>query len=201
VNFRADFPHPPAPPAAVLGGLLLLLVLLIPRLTCAQVDSTRIHSPRGALWRAAAVPGWGQLYNRQYHKVPVVYLALGGITFLALQFNDEYLLYRHAFLFKSYQELVDRGTLTDNPYSGFETEYIELTDQFGSISSSPIKSQRDNLRRNRDLSFLGIGLVYGLSILDAYVSAHLLDFDVGEDLTLRVRPEPKGFTATVRFDF
>lgn len=145
------------------------------------------HSPQGALWRAAAVPGWGQLYNGQVWKMPVVYLALGGVATALVLVNNEYILYRHAYLFKVYQE---QGG--DNPFARFEDEYNQLAAEFGPISASPIRSQRENLRRNRDFLIIGLGLVYGLAILDAYVSAHLLDFDVSEDLTLRAAPAPNG---------
>ena len=71
------------------------------------------------------------------------------------------------------------------------------------ILPAPIRSQRDNLRRNRDLLYFGLVFWYGLSVLDAVVSAHLMDFDVGEDLTVALYPEPvtSGLTATVRWGF
>ncbi|MEX1055143.1 MAG: DUF5683 domain-containing protein, partial [Rhodothermales bacterium] len=62
------------------------------------------HSPRGALWRAAAIPGWGQLYNRQVYKVPIVYAGLGGLAASAIVVNRRYLLYRHSYLFLARQE-------------------------------------------------------------------------------------------------
>src|SRR5690625_7897691 len=55
------------------------------------------HSPRGALWRAAAVPGWGQAYNRQYYKLPVVYGGLAGLVYLAVTRHQLYHLYREAY--------------------------------------------------------------------------------------------------------
>ncbi len=58
----------------------------------------------------------------------------------------------------------------------------------GAVSNGYLVAQRDAFRRNRDLSILGIGIVWSLQVLDAYVSAHLLDFDVGEDLTFHVAP-------------
>lgn len=159
------------------------------------------HSPRGALWRAAAIPGWGQMYNRQFIKLPFLYGAIGGLAFLATNLNEDYLRYRRAYLYKSFQELVDSGLLAENPNESLRPYYDDLAARFGAIASDPIRSQRDKLRRNRDLSFVGIGLVYGLSILDAYISAHLLDFDVGEDLTVFVRPAPEGLSARVALHF
>ncbi|MDX1429670.1 MAG: DUF5683 domain-containing protein [Rhodothermales bacterium] len=159
------------------------------------------HSPKGALWRAAVLPGWGQVYNRQYLKLPFLYAAIGGLTYLVIDVNDEYLLYRRAFLYKSFQELVDSGQLESNPNEGLKSYYDNLANQFGEIPSAPIRERRDNLRRNRDLSVVGIGLVYGLSILDAFISAHLLDFDVGEDLSLSLFPGPLGIETTLYVRF
>jgi hypothetical protein len=159
------------------------------------------HSPGGALWRAFAVPGWGQVYNRQFVNLPFLYGAIGGLAFLASDINGDYRLYRRAYLYKSFQERVDSGQLTENPNETLKPYYDELSARFGAISSSPLRDRRDNLRRNRDLSFVGIGLVYGLSVLDAYISAHLLDFDVDEDLTVFVRPVPYGLSANVKMRF
>ncbi len=148
-----------------------------------------------------AIPGWGQVYNRQYIKLPFLYGAIGGLAFLVSDLNGDYLRYRRAYLYKSFQELVDSGQLTENPNESLKPYYDELAARFGAISSSPLRSQRDKLRRNRDLSIVGIGLVYGLSVLDAYISAHLLDFDVSEDLTVVVRPDPNGLSARLTMTF
>jgi hypothetical protein len=167
--------------------------------TAAESESP--HSPRGALWRALAAPGWGQIYNGQYIKLPFLYGAIGGLAYLAGNINNDYLLYRRAYLYKSFQELVDSGRLAENPNESLKPYYDELAAKFGAISSEPLRGQRDKLRRNRDLSFVGIGLVYGLSILDAFISAQLLDFDVDEDLTLHVRPAPGGLSASMSMRF
>lgn len=149
--------------------------------------SERAHSPRGALLRAAAAPGWGQIYNGQYLKLPFVYGGLGGAGYLTVLLTDEYVLYRRAARFA-------QGVSTSGRS---EEAYQTLLARFGveSIQASTLVAQRDNLRRNRDLSVLGVGLVYALTVLDAYVSAHLMDFDVGEDLTVGFAPVPGGVRA------
>ena len=152
------------------------------------------HSPRGALWRAAIVPGWGQLYNRQYYKIPVVWAGLGGLTATALHVNQRYLLYRH-----SYHYIAETNTSPK-----YEADFrrlindIGITEEQARQRQNDFRRSRDILRRNRDLLYIGIGLFYGLSILDAYVNAHLLDFDVGEDLTITVEADPTGLSATIR---
>jgi len=181
-----------------------LAAFAVPRPAAAQSDTTRTatpHSPRAALWRSAVLPGWGQVYNRQYYKLPIVYAGLGLLTAAAVNLHRDYLLYREAFQYKAFQELVESGQLEENPKADFEDAYNRIAAKFGPISSSPLRSRRDALRRNRDLTFIGIGIVYGLQMLDAFVSAHLFDFDIDENLSLNLRPAPDGMRASVRLSF
>ncbi len=156
------------------------------------------HSPQGALRRSALLPGWGQIYNRQYIKLPFIYGALGGLIYAAKTSHDDYVLYREAFQYKSWQEQVESGQAESNPKTSFKDSYEVISAKFGAVSSRPLESQRNNFRRSRDLSLIGIGLVYGLAMLDAYVSAHLLDFDVGENLSFRADPQAGGFRLSAR---
>jgi len=165
----------------------------------AFVAQPSIHSPNGALWRGAVAPGWGQIYNKQYIKLPFIYGGLGFLAYRAITRNSDYQLYREAYQYKAWQELVDSGDEDTNPKIGFKSSYDEIAAEFGEISSRPLQSQRNIFRRSRDLSFVGIGLVYGLAMLDAFVSAHLLDFDVGEDLSFQAAPAPGGFRLSARF--
>ena len=189
----------------VLG--LLLLGGVGASVVHAQPDSVRAallkekgfdpnHSPRNALWRAAAVPGWGQLYNRQYYKMPFVYAGLAGGGYAVYEMNRRYLLYRRANLFKIGEPQEGEDGNGENPYRNFEDEYNEAASrlgvpQGGEVSGRQLRELRDKYRRRRDLSILGTGLFYALTVLDAYVSAHLLTFDVG-DVALRVRPTGGG---------
>jgi hypothetical protein len=168
----------------------------------AQPDSTRAalleekgfspdHSPRGALWRAAAAPGWGQSYNRQYYKMPFVYAGLAGGGFAIYEMNRRYDLFRKANLYKIGQNRAADGG--KNPYQQFEgafnraVERLGGEDRVGNVGGRQLRDLRDKNRRRRDLAILGTGLFYVLTILDAYVSAHLLTFDVG-DVAVDVRP-------------
>ena len=185
-------------------GLLGLLLLggVGGAVVHAQPDSVRTalleekgfppnHSPRGALWRAAAVPGWGQFYNRQYLKMPFVYAGLAGGGYAIYELNRRYLLFRHANLYRIGKNRT--GEDGNNPYQNFKDEYDRVLarlggDQLDDVSGRQLRSLRDKYRRWRDLSIVGTGLFYALTILDAYVSAHLLTFDVGDDLALDLRP-------------
>jgi len=145
------------------------------------------------------------MYNRQYWKLPIVYASLGGITWVSIKANQNYKLYTRAFQFKAWQDESDaKGT--EHPFPEFEKEYLEVLVLQGctgscTASASQLQQIRDNFRRNRDLSRFGIGLVYGLTVIDAFVSAHLLDFDVGEDLTIQLLPHPNGATALLSIGF
>ncbi len=169
------------------------------------------HHPNGALWRAAAVPGWGQFYNRQYYKIPVVYLGLGGVVAAIVYTNDRYLLYRNAFRFAQVEAFLADGELTEAERAkcaSFDCDperYRDEGERFRSIidanRADALRREREKFRRNRDLSIVGLGVVYGLTMVDAYVSAHLLGFDVGEDLSARLRPGPEGPEVALRYVF
>ena len=77
--------------------------------------------------------------------------------------------------------------------------YDEVANDIGQVAASTLRSERDRYRRNRDLARLGVVAVYGLSVLDAYVSAHLLDFNVDENLSLRLIPAPSSFTVRATY--
>ncbi|HEX7070321.1 MAG TPA: DUF5683 domain-containing protein [Rhodothermales bacterium] len=146
------------------------------------VPVTLDRSPSGALWRAAVAPGWGQIYNGQYYKLPFVYAGLGGLIASALYNNDRYLLYRHAYLYAL--DPVENARYADDA-APFAT-------LIAAGQESLLRGQRAAYRRNRDLSYIGVGLFYALTVLDAYVNAHLLDFDVDDDLSIRLMPGVDG---------
>lgn len=146
------------------------------------------------------LPGWGQYYNRQYYKIPLVYAGLAGFAAAIVYTNDRYLLYRHAALWKQSER--ERAQGEENEYPQFRDEYLMLRNRIGGeIDANVLRQERDKYRRYRDLSVVGLGLYYALSVLDAYVSAHLLTFDVGEDLSMRVQPSMQGMTAQLRWRF
>lgn len=130
-------------------------------------------SPRKATIRSAIFPGLGQIYNRQYWKLPIVYGTIGttaGIFFYNLKTYKE--------LRQSYILKVDDDTANDKliPY-----KYILL-------SPNSLKSYRDDFRRNIDYSVLVFLLAWGLNVVDATVSAHLKQFDVNDNLSLKIKP-------------
>ena len=169
-----------------------------------KIKRLQNHSPRRTLFRALVLPGWGQISNRQIWKLPIVYAGLGGMTWVSIQASQNHKLYTRAFQYKAWEEQTPEDG--EHPFPEFEDEYLEVLESRGctgtcTINSSNLKPLRDNFRRNRDLSRFGIGLIYGLTVIDAFVSAHLLDFDVSEDLTAQILPHPNGPTALIRISF
>lgn len=168
------------------------------------------HSPKKALWRAAALPGWGQFYNRQYYKVPFVYAGLAGLAYALYTANQSYILYRHAAIFARGQSLKNDGQEIPDVISNwkaFRDDYLEVLRETGigtdepttlPLSPSQLRSARDQFRQRRDLSIVGIGLFYALTLADAYISAHLLSFNVDDDLAVEVRPTGGAYALTQR---
>ena len=128
------------------------------------------HSPRKATILSAILPGAGQVYNKKYWKVPLVYAAIGGCLYVALDNNKEYKKY--------FKELAYRS---NNP--GF-TSNSELA----IFSDANLSEQADYHRKWRDNFYVFTAVAYGLNIIDANVDANLFNFDVSNDLTLNISP-------------
>lgn len=129
-----------------------------------------VHSPRKAAFYSAVLPGLGQVYNREYWKIPLVYAAL-GITTGTFIFNmDKYRTYRNA-----YRIRMDGNADT-------------VDDFVGLYSDASLKVLRDGYREYVDYSVLVFVLAYGLNIVDATVFAHLKNFDMSDDLSMKIVP-------------
>lgn len=138
------------------------------------------HDPRKAPLRAL-LPGWGQAYNKQYWKIPVVYgvLSIPVITFVYN--NNMYKKTRFAYeaLFKAQAP----------PFGSRDSsDYFKIDPQLRGLSISSMQSYRNAFRRDRDYSILWFVIAYGLQIADATVFAHLKHFDVSSDLSMQVTP-------------
>jgi hypothetical protein len=134
-------------------------------------EKTPPYNPKVASSRAMLIPGWGQYYNRSYWKLPIVYGGLGTFAFLFSYNNDQYQTLRQAYIFRT----------DDNPAT-IDTQFSE------NIPDSGILSARDQARRNRDFTVIVSAGWWALSIIEAFVDAHLKGFDVSEDLTLDMKP-------------
>lgn len=143
-------------------------------ITNVKTDTTIVqkkkHSPFKATIMSAALPGLGQIYNGKWWKVPIIYGGFGGLIYSSV-FNDlKCRTYKEAYLVR----------IDDDPAT---------TDEFeGRYSDANLRELVDFYQRNRDLSLIFTGVLYALNIIDATVDAHLKDFDVSDDLSLKVRP-------------
>lgn len=149
------------------------------------------HTPDGALWRAAALPGWGQIYNGQYWKLPIVYAGLGALIYSTIYNWKRYKLYQCAWAYVRQP---------DN-YPECQDERNQFKKIINAGQAKLLMRRRKAYRRNFELSIIGGILFYGLTVLDAYVSAHLLSFEVANNVALRVSPRTDGAAATLRLRF
>lgn len=135
-----------------------------------------------AVWLAAVVPGLGQIYNRQYWKVPIIYGGTLGLVY-GITWNDRmYVDYR-----KGYVDLMDKDPNT-NYFEHLLPSGMVLDNSNSSYYTKIIKTKLDNYRRYRDLCIIGTAVLYLMSIIDAYVDAQMFDYDISPDLSLEVAP-------------
>jgi hypothetical protein len=143
--------------------------------------STWRPDPKRALWLALVIPGGGQIYNRKYWKLPLVYGGFIGCLYAMNWNNTMYKDYSQAYIdimdndpgTQSYNQFLHNGATID----GQEARYKTL-----------FKQRKDRYRRWRDMSFFCLVGVYALSVIDAYVDAELSVFDISKDLSLSIEP-------------
>lgn len=146
----------------------------------------KLHSPVKASLYSAILPGLGQLYNKKYWKIPVVYAGFGTLGYFISYNQSGFTKYRKAYIdytdglpeTQSYLELVAE-TLDPDSFDAQEAEWF----------TDLLKDNMDYYRRNRDLSYIGLVGWYLLNIVDATVDAHLFDYDIGDELSLKIEPD------------
>jgi hypothetical protein len=138
--------------------------------------SIKHHIPKIATQRSAILPGWGQAYNKQYWKIPLVYgvLAIPAATY---QYNaDLYTKAKFAYEAKFKAE------------NGDNSDISKIDTTLKNLSLSSLQSYRNIFRKDRDYSIMWFILGWGLNVLDATVSGHLKEFDINNDLSLKIQP-------------
>ena len=163
----------------------------------------RKPSPTLASCLSAVIPGSGQIYNRKYWKVPIVYAGLGTSAFFIYYFHKEYVYYRTEYrlrLNSSYDLMSRNITSSPNP-------------ELASMNTENVYSYENTNRRYMEISIIALSVFYILNIVDAAVDAHLTGFNVNEDLSLHVFPytennsfnslsySPVNLGLTVHFNF
>jgi hypothetical protein len=175
-------------------SLLILVFSILSLNSIAQIDSTRttlefregeafvaeedgqiqlghdllIKIPRKAAMYSAVLPGLGQLYNGKYWKLPIVYGAIGAGIY-SVTWNQ-----------KNYEVFLEAYRIRKN--GGIDDYYNILKEE------DQLISWMDYYRNNRDLSIILTALAYTLNILDAYVDAHLINFSMSDDLSMKIQP-------------
>ncbi len=172
----------------VLFTCLLFFFIAAGSLTIAQVKNVdtlpvtkdsikkkaaRYFNPRTATIRSAILPGLGQVYNKKYWKVPIIYGALGTTAAVYLYNIDTYRSLRQAYIY-----------ITDT----IPANNVLIDPQFSNLSPTAIRSYRDSFRQNIDYAVLFFLLFWGLNVVDAAVDAHLKAFDVNDNLSLQIKP-------------
>ena len=139
--------------------------------------------PIKVVWMGAIIPGYGQILNRKYWKLPIVYGGFLGCAY-AISWNST--------TFQSYLTAY-QDILSNDPT---KTSYLQIIpkgrtiDSYGGMESfkAILKSKQDVYRRYRDLSIIASVAYYALTIVDAFVDAQLYDFDISPDLSMHFQP-------------
>ncbi|RPG81923.1 MAG: hypothetical protein CBC74_000145 [Crocinitomicaceae bacterium TMED114] len=139
---------------------LLVVVLTWGPLLGQETDAERISR---TTWHSAVLPGWGQVNNGKWWKVPLVYGALGVSGYFIQTEGAIYKEYRDGYL----------AMTDDDPLTVYVTEF----------DAQGVLERRDFHRSNLEQSVLTFVLLWGAQVVDAHVDAHLLGFDVSEDLS------------------
>lgn len=144
-----------------------------------STDTVKKRSEAGkAAIRSAIIPGWGQIYNKKYWKLPIVYgiLAIPVVTF---SYNKTwYDKTREAYNIRYYN---DTSVVSDLPTDGIDPTLQPL-------SKESLQLYRNEFRQNVDFSVLAFLIIWGLQVADAAVDAHLKSFNVSDDLSLKIKP-------------
>jgi TM2 domain-containing membrane protein YozV len=149
-----------------------ILCTLIITLNCfAQTDSVRVkkHNPKIAT-SLSIIPGAGQIYNKKYWKLPIIYGGLGTTGGLIFYYQSETAKYK-----KEYVARVNEDTLKFNS-------------KLANVPTENVKELRDYYRKNMEICIAACVLIYTLNILDACVDAHLFYYDISDNLALQIAP-------------
>ena len=141
--------------------------------------STWRPNAKRAMWLAIVIPGAGQIYNRKYWKLPIIYGGFAGCAY-ALSWNGK--MYKD--YAQAYMDIMDNNPNTNSFQDLLPPNHNYTDTQLKDL----LRKRKDTYRRYRDLSIFAVIGVYLISIIDAYVDAELSNFDISPDLSMRVEP-------------
>ncbi len=156
-----------------------IFLFLSPISNFAQVKDTSLnsklqikptyHSPKQSALMSTILPGLGQIYNKKYWKVPILYAGLAGLGYAINANQTKYIRYRTAYKYR-----IDGDPSTIDNYPKYSADNLNTLQQY--------------YQRFRNLSVIGATLLYVMNIVDASVDAHMFTFDVGDDLSFHLLP-------------
>jgi hypothetical protein len=164
------------------SGISVLVLCVLVHFVCSAQKSDNLievpdsvrekeHSPTKATIMSACLPGLGQVYNKKYWKVPVIYAGFAVLGYFIYFNTDEYLNFKCAYIESS------NGNLNGS--------YSYLTQRY---TADVLLSAREYYRRNLEISCLFTAIWYGLNIIDATVDAHLFTYNISEELAVKIEP-------------
>tara|TARA_B100001287_G_scaffold264619_1_gene256677 strand:- start:20022 stop:20570 length:549 start_codon:yes stop_codon:yes gene_type:complete len=156
--------------------IFYILIFLLPLTYYSQINEYDDDNyelalrPSKATFYSAVLPGLGQAYNKKYWKIPIVYGALGTGIYFYKQNNKDYNRYRNAY---------------KRRLAGYTDDEFYGNGQYPSISDDGLIRAQNTLKRNKELSILVTVGLYILNIIDANVDAHLLQFNLDDNISVR----------------
>ncbi|MFD0794783.1 DUF5683 domain-containing protein [Mucilaginibacter litoreus] len=148
-------------------------------------DST--HSPSLAVKRSLFIPGWGQLYNRQgwWWKVPAIYAGLGALGYSIIDSHKNYKMFLALARIKNTGGIPTEGKPFYAEYQKYKTEYA----QYSNATFTQLQEAASNYQRNFQISIGSVILVWGVQVVEAYVTAKFINaYTVDNNLSMKVSP-------------
>ncbi len=136
------------------------------------------RQPNKAALMSALVPGAGQIHNRKYWKAPIVWIGLGVTAVLGVSYYHQTDMYGDA------AHLAE----TNQSRSSLPISYTRFGYNLQTLTSTQLRTLQDDARRYMYMNIAIFSAVYALNIVDAYVDAHLKEFDVNDNLSFKVKP-------------
>ncbi len=159
------------------GSTIITADTVVEATKTAKPEKTKkLTRPAKAAIMSACLPGLGQIYNRKWWKVPIVYAGLGGLGYFSYNNYSEYRSYLHAYEYKT-GDLPEGVTLTD-----YEAQ---LANKY---AEGQLQTYKESYRRNFELFTILTTVWYALNIVDAVVDGHLYNYDISDDLSINVDP-------------
>lgn len=156
------------------------------------------HSPHKATVYSALLPGLGQIYNRKYWKVPILYAGI-GVTVYAIGWNTgQYNDYKDGYIdfskYLEYKNQAEGDGIIEPTLKRYEKLVRDVDFENTSAADdnwykTRFKNGKDKYKRDRDFSYIILFGVYVLNIIDATVDAHLTNFNINDELSMTVQPK------------